>query len=486
MLKKMAIFEYMRNMNIGTFDFELHAGSEKLKEIKYEIDRYGVLLKFDLLEDIVVVNIYVQNDKEPLFRCFVDMCSDEKKCEPYYLYRDESPFPNTSVFLRFKGELSEDVSPREVDLFFQKIEKHIIQAGEIHDTYVKDYEKKQAGRQRRLNRTQMSKIDHARTMVRKARAFLESKMVGQDEYIKRVCYILMQIFTGEKVDTSFFIGKSGSGKTYAWELLCMDEKSPLKDVLGYKIIDATTITAEAYKGCNITQAISDIETARKKYEFFILIIDEFDKVVLEKSTSDYERQLQQSYLQILSHNKVTIEKNKNNEIEVVDFSNMPVILLGAFQNHEFGVKKSSKKTIGFAIQEDITCSEDNLQIDIGEELLGMGAMPELVGRVSCFFILNELGDDILKDKLKKDIIEKAKSLEKKHGVRLDIDDNVFDDITISSEFGARSLQSAINKIFDASLMYDIAVNRDSFRIFCDENNNIAYERLGIHRPASSA
>ena len=485
MSKKEEVLAYLEDTWIDSYSYELDEDTDDLKRVKYDYGGIGVVLDFVEMEDDVIVNVYIENIQEPPFKCFVDLCHDEEY-EPDYTHRDESPFSNTSVLLRAKYELIECAMAEDVQIFFGKVKDCIKRAAKIHDTYVEAYRKKQEAEKRRIAQEHKETVDYARMMVRKARKFLESKMVGQDEYIKRVCYILMQIFTGEKVETSFFIGKSGSGKTYAWELLCKDEKSPLKDVLGYKIIDASTITAEGYKGCNITQAITDVEETREQYKFFVLIIDEFDKVLLEKSTSEYEMQLQQSYLQILSHSKVTLEKDKFSEVKTVDFSKIPVILLGAFQNHEFGVTVPSKKTIGFGNQEKVTCSEEKLQFDIGEELVIMGAMPELVGRVSSFFILNELDDYTLKNKLKKDIVEKAKSLEKKHGVRLDIDDDVFDAITISSEFGARSLQSAINKIFDASLMYDIAVDRDSFRIFCDENNNIAYGRLGIHRPATSA
>ena len=319
-------------------------------------------------------------------------------------------------------------------------------------------------------------INTARERIIKAKDFLESKMVGQDEYIKHVCYILMQILTGKDVETSFFIGKSGSGKTYAWELLCRHNERPLKDILGYELIDASVLTAEGYKGCNLSQTLTYFDQKKNMKKFFVFIVDEFDKLLIKKDPRDWNMELQQNFLQILSHGELRIENgsiNSNYDKEI-SFEDVPVVLLGAFQNYDFQTKMPEKRTIGFLETDECRDLNNDSNESISEELLKMGAMPELVGRITHFHLLNVLGEDVLRDKLKKDMYEMAAKIKEDYNVTLEINSDIPKLIKIERDFGARSIKNCLNKIFDASLMYDVSVEGKDSVISLDEDNKIIH------------
>lgn len=432
----------------------------------------------------VIYSVYLISDNKTKMKYYEDRQEDVgDEIVQYYTipekWFEEINYSKVSMLYRSAKYYDKSLGLDFVDDIYDEVELCISKARELENARISRASKSADDSTRVKKQCEEEKTDTvelSREKVKKAKVFLESKMVGQDEYIKQVCCILMQMFTGEKVDTSLFIGKSGSGKTYAWELLCMDYESPLKDWLGYKIIDASMITPESYKGANITQVLSEVEEVKKQSKYFILIIDEFDKVLM-KNPDDDNHKLQQNFLQILAHSRVQLDTRFGDSAEYVDFSDIPVVLLGAFQNYDFNYEEPTTKEIGFV--KDSECEYDNnlTEQNIEDKLLAMGAMPELIGRISNYVILNELDCDVLKRKLKEITDEKAKNVEKQYNVKLEINDNIMNALTINENFGARSMNMCLNKIFNASLMYDVSVEGANCRVFLDENNNIIHQKI---------
>lgn len=448
-------------------------------------------------EKKVIITIFLNGYDNSVFTYFVDIQNDPTNNYPYHkpLYiinSDISPFKNNSVILTTAYTFNLNKEYDDLKCLKDEIHEAVHYARKIENSGLdnnkniskhKESEQKKNNVEEKPEETETESkyydINTARERIIKAKDFLESKMVGQDEYIKHVCYILMQILTGEKVDNTFFIGKSGSGKTYAWELLCKDNESPIKDILGYELIDASTITAEGYIGCNLSQALTNLEDKISEKKYFILIIDEFDKVLIDTSHRNYDRELQQGYLQILAHGEVRLNKEykKSFSKETIDFTNIPLVLLGAFQNYDFYHKTPNRKTIGFLESDESNDLKGNNNQSISEEILNMGGMPELVGRITNFHLLNVLDESILRDKLKGDIVDTAREITQKYNVGVEINNDVADLINIEEDFGARSIKTCLNKIFNASVMYDVSVEGSDVMISLDENNNIIHSKI---------
>ena len=445
-------------------------------------------------EKKVIITIFINGYDNSNFTYFVDIQKDPTNNYPYHkalytLHYNISPFENVSTILRTAYTFS-DNEVDDMKGIMDEIKTAVYYAREIEKygfakNIIKDSDNKESNQEENNtdekpketeNESEYYDINTARETVIKAKDFLESKMVGQDEYIKNVCYLLMQILTGKDVETSFFIGKSGSGKTYAWKLLCRHNESPLKDILGYELIDASVLTAEGYKGCNLSQTLTNFDQKKNMKKFFVFIVDEFDKLLIKKDPSDWDMELQQSFLQILSHGKLRIEDgsiNSNYDKEI-SFEDVPVVLLGAFQNYDFQTKMPEKRTIGFLETDECRDLNNDSNESISEELLKMGAMPELVGRITHFHLLNVLGEDVLRDKLKKDMYEMATKIKEDYNVTLEINSDIPKLIKIERDFGARSIKNCLNKIFDASLMYDVSVEGKDSIISLDEDNKIIH------------
>ena len=449
-------------------------------------------------EKKVIITVFLNGYENSSFTYFVDIQNDPTNNYPYHkalytIHSNIAPFENVSTILRTTYTFS-DNEVDDMKGMMDEIETAVYHARDIEQCglvkkIIKDSSNKESNKDTNVeekpketeNESKYYDINTARETIIKAKDFLESKMVGQDEYIKHVCYILMQILTGKDVATSFFIGKSGSGKTYAWELLCKHDESPVKDILGYELIDASMVTAEAYRGCNLSQVLVDIKDEQKKKDFFVLVIDEFDKVLVHREHTEYELNLQRNYLQILAHGKVELNKEftTGNSKQTVDFSDIPIVLLGAFQNYDFQIKMPKKRTIGFLETDECDESEEKNNQSIGEEILKMGAMPELVGRISDFHLLNVLDEDVLRNKLKQDIKDTVEKIKNDYNVTLEINSDIANVINIEESFGARSIKTCLNKIFDASIMYDISVEGKDLIITLDEDNNIVHREKQV-------
>ena len=446
-------------------------------------------------EKKVIITIFLNGYDNSSFTYFVDIQNDPTNNYPYHkalytIHSNIAPFENISLILRTSYIFNNNIEDDDMKGLIKEIKTAVHRAREIEkyssfENIIKNSDNKESN-QEENNTDEKPKemepeskyydINTARERIIKAKDFLESKMVGQDEYIKHVCYILMQILTGKDVETSFFIGKSGSGKTYAWELLCRHNESPLKDILGYELIDASVLTAEGYKGCNLSQTLTNFDQKKNMKKFFVFIVDEFDKLLIKKDPRDWNMELQQNFLQILSHGELRIENgsiNSNYDKEI-SFEDVPVVLLGAFQNYDFQTKMPEKRTIGFLETDECRDLNNDSNESISEELLKMGAMPELVGRITHFHLLNILGEDVLRDKLKKDMYEMAAKIKEDYNVTLEINSDIPKLIKIERDFGARSIKNCLNKIFDASLMYDVSVEGKDSVISLDEDNKIIH------------
>lgn len=173
-------------------------------------------------------------------------------------------------------------------------------------------------------------------------------------------------------------GPSGSGKTEIWRAL--REISPVP----IEIIDGGAITTRGFKGAELSTIITDIlcmgdiiDDVTRKYS--ILVIDEFDKLVMPNSNAEMENvslHVQSSLLQVLEDG-VMIGENGN----TIRAEHMGFVCVGAFS----GLGENSiRRTVGFNSDTKTGMSDEI------KDLLNYGMMPELARRIGVISKVDKL------------------------------------------------------------------------------------------------
>lgn len=281
--------------------------------------------------------------------------------------------------------------------------------------------------------------------------------VGVYNHIKRVVAHLRKEAPIDKSNL-LILGPTGCGKTYLIESLCKELKIPLG------ICDATEFTETGYWGGDIEDCLINLfKSAGNSAELAergIVYIDEIDKIA-EPGEHGGKRDItgkgvQRSLLKIIEGKVVKLciraGVNKgNSEYVDVDTKNILFILGGAFAGlaEQIENKRGFNKTIGFHSE-----SKDKgsiLKEVRAQDLIDYGFMPEFVGRVGNYAILNQLTEDNLVDILTKprnSIVQQYVNLFNADFVRLTITPtalNLIAKYAISLGTGARGLRSIMER-----------------------------------------
>jgi ATP-dependent Clp protease ATP-binding subunit ClpX len=162
-------------------------------------------------------------------------------------------------------------------------------------------------------------------------------------------------------------------------------------------IDATQLTREGYVGGSVMELLLEMKTAQrrlnKKEDRGILYIDEIDKTAARSgSSSDINgRPVQEELLKVLGNERVkgmaNVRGTFGREKVDIDTSKMLVICGGSFQEFE-----SNKEPIGFY---DTGNGKPERESWTNSDLLEMGFIPELLGRLPIRVFLEELSTEQL-------------------------------------------------------------------------------------------
>lgn len=170
-----------------------------------------------------------------------------------------------------------------------------------------------------------------------------------------------------------------------------------------------------------------------------MFIDEIDKLA---RNHDREINPQPSLLKLIEGHKYSVEIAHEVEI-TMDTSLMSIFCGGAFEDLE----KERKTNIGFTKNNQTTQNRDKYT---NQELINYGLMPELIGRMSNIFFLNQLTDEdltniLLHSKISPLLLEQAR-IQKEFHVNLRWDQSYIQEIITQSRelnSGARSLKRLV-------------------------------------------
>ncbi len=265
------------------------------------------------------------------------------------------------------------------------------------------------------------------------------------------------------------IGPTGSGKTLLAQTLAKILNVPLA------IVDANSLTEAGYVGEDVDDMLLALIQAANgdlaRAERGIIYIDEIDKIARKPGmTRDISGEgVQQALLKVLEGSNVNVPVPGSHHQPMpamVSFNTKNVLFIcgGAFNDLDKIIEKRLHGSkMGFGAAQPTKSDKDIsklLREVMPDDLLNVGLIPELVGRLPIIVTLDELDEEALVDiltKPKNALIKQYKKLMKMDDAKLVFDDEALRLIAreaIQRNTGARGLRSILERIM-RNVMFEI-------------------------------
>ncbi len=355
----------------------------------------------------------------------------------------------------------------------------------------KDKDKEQDGKEKDKKKDDIE--DKPIPKPHEIKAYLDQHIVGQED-AKKVLSVavynhykrLKHNMNSDKEDVEIqksnilLVGPTGSGKTLLAQTL-----AKLLDV-PFAVADATTLTEAGYVGDDVENILlrlyQNADFDAKKAEKGIIYIDEIDKIARKSENTSITRDVsgegvQQALLKLIEGTISNVppqggRKHPQQEVIQIDTKNILFIVGGAFVDLDKIIEHRVKdgNSIGFGNVAQTQAEKEQASSKLlkklqPEDLLKFGLIPEFIGRVPVFAVLDALDEETLKMILtepKNAVLKQYKKLLEMDDVELDFEPEAVDLIAkkaIKRKTGARALRSIVEELM-LDVMYDIPSKHD--------------------------
>ena len=319
--------------------------------------------------------------------------------------------------------------------------------------------------------------------------YLDEYIIGQDDakrvlsvavynHYKRIAHNMTADDNQVEIQKSniLLVGPTGSGKTLLAQTLAKMLDVP------FAIADATTLTEAGYVGDDVENILlrlyQNADFDAQKAERGIIHVDEIDKISRKSENTSITRDVsgegvQQALLKMIEGTVANVppqggRKHPHQEFIQINTANILFIVGGAFVGLDKIVERRAgdSTTIGFGANPAKTQAERELEAAKmlkklqPEDLLKFGLIPEFIGRVPVYAVLDPLDEATLKNILtqpKNALLKQYQCLLGMDGVELKFEPDAVDMIAaeaIKRKTGARALRSIVEEIM-LDIMYDL-------------------------------